>query len=370
MAAIAAPDAAPKSSDSKAPSMVNPFTKASRRKTETFIDVSDSLGTSAKQLRQVDVPATGYLRHLVLTVELSGYTAGAYTADGPWNVIDNVTLSDVNGSPIVLLSGYELFLANLLGGYTQNSDPRNGADFAQTATGCKFTLRVPVEIIQRNAFGALVNLNAAMTYKLRVALAPSAVVFSAVTGAVTVKVTGIVESWSNPPSADLRGVPNATTPPALGTTQNWSTQTSPVTIGQNTHRLSRVGNTIRNLVLTARDATGARTDAVLPDQIAMYFDGNQVHNVPVAYFRRRAAELYGYPPASFPQGVIVLPYTDDFDGTPGEEVGDYYLGTSGATRLEFQGSWKAAGSVGITTNDILAGVGSGGAGATLGAQVG
>ena len=370
MAAIAAPDAAPKSSESKAPQLVNPFTKASRRKTETFIDVSDTLGTSAKQLRQVDVPATGYLRHLVITIDLSGYSAATYKADAPWNVIDNVTLSDVNGSPIVLLSGYELFLANLLGGYSQNADPRKAPDFVSSATAAKFTLRVPVEIIQRHAFGALVNLNAAMTYKLRVTLAPSADVFSAVTGTVTAKVTGVVESWSNPPAADLRGVPNATTPPALGTTQNWSTQTSPVTVGQNTHRLSRVGNTIRNLILVARDATGARSDAVLPDNLALYFDGNQVHNVPVAYLRRRVVELYGYAAADVPAGVLVLPFTDDFDGTPGEEVGDYYMGTSGATRLEFQGVWKAAGALAITTNDILAAAGTGGAGATLGAQAG
>jgi hypothetical protein len=368
VAAIAAPDAAPKSGDSKAPAVVNPFTKAARRKTETFLDVSQNLGASAVQLQQVDIPATGYLRHLLISVEVSGISAATHAADAPWNLIDSIQLSDVNGSPIVLLSGFDLFLANLFGGYSQNADPRKLPDYAADADSTSFTLRVPAEIIQRNAFGSLVNLNSAMTYKLRITLAPSADVYSAVTGTPSVHVTGIVESWSNPPATDLRGQANATTPPALGTTQNWSTQALPIVNGRNTHRLSRVGNTIRNLVLVARDAAGARSAAQLPDDIALYFDGNQVHNVPVAYLEQRMVELYGYAAADLPAGVIVLPFTDDFDGTPGEEVGDYYMSTSGATRLEFQGTWPAAGSLEVTTNDILAFAGSGGAGATLGAQ--
>jgi hypothetical protein len=181
-----------------------------------------------------------------------------------------------------------------------------------------------------------------------------------------VRVRGVVESWSIPAAADLRGTPNVQNPPYLGTTQNWSEQVAPLVVGKNTVRLSRVGNAIRNLVLVRRDATGARVDA-WPDSLSILFDGNQWHQAPVDYFKTRQAELYGSS-LNIPAGVLVFPFTDDFDGTPGEEVGDYWLQTSGATRFEIQGDFASAGSLTIVTNDVLAVAGPSGAGATLGAQ--
>lgn len=370
MAAIAAPDAAPSSADKRAAVPANPFTKAARRKAEQFWDVTQVLGTSAVQLPQIDVPAAGYLRHIVIDVNVTGTTAATYAADAPWNVIDQISLSDVNGQPLLLLSGYDLFLANLLGGYSQNADPRKSPRYvAPAATGFRFQLRVPVEIIQRNAFGALQNLNGAMQFKLKVSLAPIVDVFPTNTGTPSVRIIALAEHWSNPPAADLAGRPNETMPPAAGTTQNWTSNVQTVNSGANTHRLPRVGNQLRNIILVARNGAGARSDAVLPSEIGLYFDGNQWFKVPTDYVQKqRMHELYGYVSADIPTGVIVLPFTDDFDGTPGEEMGDYYVGTSGATRLEFQASWLAAGTVKFITNDILAFAGNGGAGATLGAQ--
>lgn len=370
MAVMAPQNAAPSGGTEKSASAVapNPFTKASKRKVEPFLDISNTLGTSSKTVQQVDIPATGYLRHVVIDVEVSGVTAATYTADGPWSVLDNVTLADVNGQPIVLLDGYELYLANLFGGYSQNPDPSQSPTFSKGATGFRFQLRVPVEIVQRNALGSLPNLNAAMTYKLKMNLAPSADVFSAVTGTPNVRIRAHVESWVNPAAADVRGVPNTTTPPALGTTQNWSLYSAPVTIGNNTVRLPRVGNTIRNLIFVARDTSGVRTDSILPDEITKLIDGNQWTRNSMQYEQQRIWELYGFGSSQRPAGVWVVALTDDFDGTPGEELGEYWLPTTGATRFEVQGQFKGAGSLSVLTNDILA-VSSptGGAGQTLGA---
>src|SRR5690606_26891989 len=156
--AIMTADAAPpkgETSGTKAAVQPNPFTKASRRKVEPFWDETRALTASAQTLQQVDVPATGYLRHLVLDVEVTGTTGATYVADAPFSVLDSVQLADVNGQPLVLLSGYDLFLANLLGGYAFHGDPRDYPGYSSSGTGFRFQLRIPVEIVQRNALGAL-----------------------------------------------------------------------------------------------------------------------------------------------------------------------------------------------------------------------
>jgi len=369
--AILSPQAAPPAgttSEQRRAITPNAFTKASKRKVEPFADLSSTLGTSAKTIQQIDVPATGYLRHIVLDVQVDGVTAATYVADAPWSILSSVMLSDVNGQPIVLLSGYDLFLANLLGGYAQNPDPVASPVYSKGATGFRFQLRIPVEIVQRNALGALPNLNASMTYKLKMNLAPSAEVFASVTGTPNVRIRAHVESWTNPVGADVNGVPNVTTPPALGTTQNWTNYASPVVVGQNTIRLPRVGNVLRNLIFVFRDETGARTDAGIPAEVSKFIDGNQWTRNSFTYELQRMWELYGFGASQRPTGVWVVALTDDFDGTPGEEMGDYWLPTSGATRLEVQGTFTAKGSLGVITNDILAVASAGGAGQTLGSD--
>ena len=365
LATATKPEAATKGT---APANVNPFTKASKRKTETFLDVSSTLDASAKTLNQIDVPATGWLRHLWLTVEVgAGTGASGLTADAPSSVIESITFRDVNGMPLHVLSGYDLLLANLFGAYTQNADPRKLPGYVATAAGIKFMIRVPIEIIGRGALGCLANSNSGMTYKLSITLAPKAAVYVGASNSPTVRIRGVVESWSSPAATDVRGTPNATRPPAVGVTQNWSEHVKGITVGQNTIRLPRVGNAIRNLVLVSRDVAGVRVDN-FPDELAIFFDGNQWHKAPVDYFRARAHELYGYAAADIPAGVLVIPFTDDFDGTPGEEVGDFWVQTSGATRFEIQGVFPAAGALMVLTNDVLAVAAPSGAGATLGAQ--
>lgn len=370
--AVLTPAAAPPSGDSKSTQNAvafNSFTRASRRKTEPFLDVQRALTSSGQVLQQVDIPATGYLRSIVLDVEVTGFTAGAYAAggDAPFSILDRITLADVNGQSIVDLTGWGLYRVNLFGGYVGIADPKQYPLYQANATGIRFQLRIPVEIVQRNALGSLTNLNAAMTYKLKMSLAPILDVFSALpTGTPQVRIRAIVESWGNPPAADLNGIPNYSTPPQIGTTQNWSEYVAPVTVGQNTIRLPRVGNQIRNLLWEFRDQAGNRTDAGFLGELNLLFDGNSWKRNDVAYERQRIFELYGYT-TQRPVGSWVTCLTDDFDATPGEEMGDYWLVTSGATRLELQAVSAIQGSLHVLTNDILASAATAGAGQTLGA---
>ena len=346
--------------------VANPFTRASWQKAEPLQDQFANLGTNAVKMEQVDVPSGGYLRHIVIDIRASGFTGGAYNADGVFSLIQQATLLDTNGQPVVDLLGYELMLANLLGGYTQHADPTDLEDYVASATNIRFKVRIPVEIIQRNAYGSLSNLNATQPYRVQLRLAPAADVFSAITGTATVEASYVAEQWANPLPTDIRGVANMTTPPQVGTTQNWTSTTKAFNAGQFPIRLPRVGNAIRNLIFVCRDAaTQLRTDALWPSEITWLVGGNIRHRVPIEYFYQRFHELYGSEIVR-PTGVLVFPYTNDFDDTPGGEMGDYYLQTSGSSRLELQGVWKGAGSLTIVTNDILASSSLGGPGETLG----
>lgn len=346
----------------------NDFTRASKRLTEPFYDNQIALGAGAKTIQQIDLPAIGYLRNVVIDVEVSGTTGATYNPDAPYNVLQQIMLKDVNSQPIFLASGYNTYLANLLGGYAYFGDPGELPGFSQTATGFRFQLRVPVEIVARNALGALNNQNSAMTYKLALQLAPLDDVYASNGTGATARIRMTLESWAQPQAADVRGVPNTQRPPMEGTTQNWSEYAAPTLVGNNTIRLPRVGNTIRMLVFINRDNTGARTDTGIPAELSMLIDGNNWRRNSFDYEEQRIYELYGYGAAERPAGVWVLALNDDFDGKPGDEMGDFWLATSGATRLEVQGVWTAAGSLEILTNDILAYAGSGGPGQTLGIE--
>src|SRR5262245_33197383 len=65
-------------------------------------------GTAGVELGPTDVPAYGYIRHILLEVSAAGGTlgAGVLHPDFPWNLFERITLMDVNGSPIFELDGF------------------------------------------------------------------------------------------------------------------------------------------------------------------------------------------------------------------------------------------------------------------------
>lgn len=346
-----------------------PFTRAAIEHEEPGgIDETIALTAATQQRGPFDVPAAGFLRHIVLLVV--GTTAGnaaavTFAADGPFNVLADVQLTDVNGAPIVgPVSGYDLFLINKYGGYENMSDPRQSPVFSTTtgggATGGSFAflLRVPLEFRPRDAIGALANMNAAASYKLRYALAASATIYGvAPTTPPSVRVRSWIECWTQPDTNDLAGHPQAQQPPGLGTTSYWSKNSPAVNLGANTVRLPRVGNLIRNLICVQRTAAGVRITTDFPDPIQLVWDGRFVTNRGRDYFRHLMAERFDLAGAvdaadGLDLGVFVFDFTHDFDGKPGGELSDGYLQTVQSTRLELVGSWGAAGSVDIITNDV------------------
>jgi len=154
-----------------------PFTAAAHEHSEPVItDATLAIGAAQQPRGPYDVPAFGFLRHVFMEVILSGGTigAGVLSPDYPFNILQNITLSDVNGAPIFgPLDGYAALWANIVGGYAFRQDPRLGPWYVGTING-SFWLRIPVEISRHNGYGALANQNAAASYKLSWTLATSA----------------------------------------------------------------------------------------------------------------------------------------------------------------------------------------------------
>lgn len=349
---------------------LGPFVRGSRHRAEPFLDRSDTLGASAIQRGPEDVAAFGFIRHVLVLVEgtvpSANAAAVAFAADGPFSVLDSVTLQDVNGNPLVgPFSGYDLYLANKYGAYAGGLlDARQSPSYsAVTGTddaggNFSFLLRLPVEISGRDALGALTNQNAGQTYKVGYTIAPSGNVYdTAPTALPTVRVRAWLEAWTPPKSADLLGNPVAQMPPAHGTLQMWTRYTETIASGSQQVRLPRVGNQLRTIVAVIRDGDGARVTANWPDPVQLRVDGNTLDNVARSVARHRIAEQYGFDAAAdaaggLDSGVFVWSFANDLDGRPGYEMRDAYLPTTQATRLELDGSWGGAGTLAVLTNDV------------------
>lgn len=364
MTAPGAPEVA-----STAPVVRNPFVRAAFEHEQPGDDrTTQMLAGSSTRVGPLDVPAYGFMRNIVIDVVCSGGVGGTpvLAADGPWNILESVSLEDVGGRPIIgPLSGYELYLLNKWGGYRFGSyDPALYPSYVATAMNPSFQLIIPVEITPRDAIGSLPNLTSSQTYKVSYTIAAGSAVYTTAptTTLPAVRVRLALVAWSQPPAADVRGIPNETEPPFLGTTQYAQRSIYTVNAGENRIALKRVGNLVRNLILIYRTTAGARNDGNLPATYRWELDSR---NLEVSSLRNLRDVMFSRWGMAADTGVVVRSMTHDGDGRPGNEQRHLYLPTSGATRLEFIGSFAAAGTLTVITNDVApaggVGLSSGGA---------
>jgi hypothetical protein len=334
------------------------FTRAAMEVVDTAaIDVSNAVGAAALPLGPFDLPARGYLRSLLIYVEATGGTgtAAVYREDAPWIALQDIALQDINGGFIFgPMSGYDLYLAHKYGGYAGFGDPTISPAYVTptTAGNFSFLVRLPVEVNNRDALAAIGNRNSAATYKLRLTQSPNTVIYSTnPTGAPTMRVRVWEELWSQPAPMDGHGRPQAEQPPAHGTTQFWSKATYVVPAGNFALRVQRMGNLIRELVLIYRTTAPARSDSSFPNPIRLELESHAIINEDRNIRKHYMKERTGF--ATLDTGVFVYDMAHDLDGVIGGEMRDQWIETSQATRLEFVGSWGAAGTVDVLTNDIV-----------------
>lgn len=363
-----------------------PFIRASAQHSESVgYDVTTALtATGAITLPDILVPAYGFLRGIILVVTCTGGVGTAvFGPDAPFNALQNIVLQEPNGAQICNFpSGYDLHLANKFGGYQYANDQRQSPNFSTTPAGGLFsyTLRIPVEVDTRDALGSLPNQNSGALFRVKLNLANGATsptgLYSTqpATSFGSVRVRAYAEEWDQP-EASTNGVPNATVPPALNTTQYWSRQDFPINAGTANIRLTRMGNYLRNLIFVYRDASGLRSataDGNFPDPATIYYDTRPLDNISRAMWLDRILNRYGYgaqtgnivtaagTPLLTPvdsgggreSSVWPLDFAHEFDGAVGWENRDLWLPTYSSTRFEVGGTWGAAGTLSVLTNDV------------------
>lgn len=330
-----------------------PFTAAAHRHQEpAFKSPARILTAATQQLDPINVPSFGYLRHIFLDVNTTVVgVGGTLHEDGPYSIIQSLTLLDVNGAPIVgPIDGYGLYLANLIGGYVFTNNASSLPGFSAVVTAPRFQLRVPVEIAAHNALGSIANQNAAAPYQLIIVLNNIAGVYSVAPGtAPTIQITGTLETWTLPAAADSDGHPQNQLPPAHGTGQFWSSRTQTgLAAGDNTIPINRVGSLLRNIIFVTRNATPVRADNVFPDPAIINWDGRQLVNEPRDYRISKNFDSIG----ARPTGVFAYTFDETVLGKVGDESPNLWLPTQQSTRLELNGTLGAAGSVQVLVNDV------------------
>ena len=332
-----------------------PFTAAAHEHTEIAFDKTVEFEEAVQQLGPFDVPAYGYMRHLLITVETSVAGSAEITnaLDSPWNIFQNIQVNDVNGAPIFgPMDGFAALYCSIVGGYAGRPDPRVLTTYNGNIKEPKFTLRIPLEISHRDGFGSLANQNAAASYKVYLSLNTKAKVQASVGKATPkIRIRGWLEAWSLPNATDLAGRPQAEAPPMLDTAQYHSYYLKEVPLGNSTVLLVRVGSLIRNLIFIARNAAGERKDAVFPELTALEWDSRGIRE-------DTQLMLLELMQASIPElkqrdeGVFCYPLDRSTKNTVGDDAPTLWYPTVQSTRLEIRGTNTLAGTLQIITNDV------------------
>lgn len=343
-----------------------PFRRATREHRELVSDLAYVMTTNLQSPPggTISVPAYGYLRGLLVTVVVSGGVAGtAFQANAPWNILQNIQLTEPNGAPLVQFNdAYQAYLAHKYGGATPLffEDPKGGI-YTTAIPNFTFQFYIPLELDLKSGLGSLPNQNAAAMFQFKYQVAPSSQVYTTLpTTQPNVQVT--VEAYEyDQPQASTDGVANQVTPPAMNTTQFWTVQQYPIVVGPNRVRLTRVGNYLRNLGFVFTDGAGSRTvgDTNWPTQLEIDLDARPVDYARKLTWRQTMYGRYGYQAttldggaATQDSGVFWYDLCHEFDGAVGNESRDGWWKTYGSTRLEISGTFGVAGILTVLTNDV------------------
>jgi hypothetical protein len=337
--------------------------------------------TAAQNAQPWALQATGWLRGLYLLIEGTGLTAGTTVADGPFNIISNIELDDVNNEAIFgPFDGYTAFVTNKYGGYQFADDPSTQSTFTYIGTvstnNFSFVLYIPLEIVARDPIGPIASVNNTASLTLRFSLNATATVFTTPTGTLLVRVRGNQVFYWQPKAVDSMSQPISPEPPASGTTQYWTQGSIPIAgagvINQNI--LTGLGYPFRMYAFLLRDAGGSRANGETnwPDPlIGLKYEANMIRsNYAKKLWANMMSRQYDMTGAADTRGAGVVPgkenglYTLNFNTDfmleyPGAETRRSYLVTSPGTNFIFNGSVGGAGNLYSIVNYVAPGGGKG-----------
>lgn len=336
-------------------------------------DVSQAQTAGVQQFPNHSFEPTGWLRGLWyqfdMTVTGQSTNSVSFSGDNPFSVVNKFTLKDVGNREVFgPMGGYDWMTINKFGGYWDMGDPRSDLAFATVVgtggTGGTFTfvLYVPLELVSRDALGAVENKATSSAWKAELFVDTQANTYNqvpSVFGTLRVRVTE--DGYTEPASADEHGRPLSQTPPAVGTLQYWVTENSGGIGGAsgtlNYNLDNGIGYSIRNIVwkLARAGTSRANGDADWPDPVTVSYGKVQLFQRYKTTWITKMARAYGFTtnngtvasgalagtPDSAMQrenGVFPQWFTDDFSGVCGAELRNGYLNTKTGTVLKWKGT--------------------------------
>lgn len=328
--------------------------------------------TSPVQAPLWNISPTGWLRGMWMDFVLffaSGNAAGAFAADGPWSLVQKVTLYDLGGEVVVQILGYEWMIMNKFGGYFDIGDPRGDLAYVANPTAgnsqatpvVHFSYFLPLEVVKRDALGTVQN-ESKPGWKVELWIDTAAntvgvggTPFTAAAVSPQVRVRGYLDSYTEPAAAAPNGRPFAQTPPLPGTLQYWKSENGPLPASSAKWDLSNgVGFPIRNILYYVRDAsnlTRATADANWPDPATLLIGNVNYLTWGKNLWISKLGKAYGFagvggaaiPAADQAQGrengVFPVWFTSDLVTHPGDELRFKYLDTQVNTLVRFTGTF-------------------------------
>lgn len=288
------------------------FTVASRpqRRFSNTQTVSNLAGSTSFQ--PIQLPATGFVRKVSLyfTASVTSASAGAVVAgDGPWNLINNITLTDATGQPVVQpLSGYNMYLVNkhFSFGSGENTNiprpyenPHVGPEFAyaSTATTGTATFRLDIDLEQdyNSGYGCVPNLDSNASLQVKIDVNPYTNAFTGTTvSAATVSVRIEQHYWA-PVGSTVGGVAAMTQPVGFGDYVETRIDTQTVSASsENTVQLTNRGGLIKGIFVVSR-AAGVRTAVTAGTNVGLIVDNTPVdEGVTLESHYDMVRRAYGY----------------------------------------------------------------------------
>jgi hypothetical protein len=285
-----------------------------------------------------------------------------FAGDGPFSVIQQIELLDPQGVSFQTMSGWELFIEDALGGWTGSTIPTDSPVYSATAGvgaglggSFAFMLRIPCELFPRDAVGALFNGASSAQFKVRITQAPSTAVYTTPPTALpNVRYRTNSHGYQVPNAAGPRtAIEYASQPPGGMVYQNIYRQVYQIAgAGNILIPVTRKGFYYRQIILIARDGTGARSATPLAGDWNIKIDNVDVFNGTTEQFRHVTWERNRFTGPNLPVGVTQLSWCFDQDGLNGGESRDQYVGTQPGSIVEVRTVAAAAGSLTIMVNDV------------------
>jgi len=248
---------------------VVPFLLASNVYVEKFDVTPVAMGAASVPITRNVIP-NGFLSAVRMEVRCAGATAGAATADNPWNTFLSAELDNIDGANIQYpMPGYSHYIANWM--YKPwLGDPATRWDFA-AGRNPSFSLSLQPEIA--STAGVLANTDARSQYKVAYTVAPAATVVAGLAGALVATISLYLETWAQPDAKDLHNNVQEQIPPGLNmqTLRRHQVAVLNGAGAANTFQVANTGNELRGILFVVRDTNGARQD-YLSDPIRLRLD--------------------------------------------------------------------------------------------------